>query len=366
MAEENLGELSYNGEKVEEWKKTVQDLNYLHDMIYPTILEKKVDGSWKRVHPDFPDVAGILPNELDAGYKAMEFVRNHQDKINPQKCNREETSALDVVQTTYKFMAVCVSRVKIYDLYQTLINELTELTTKECSGSVALLKLKHKKAQEKTAKENLEDEIMTKFSQFEDSKSKVMETLKLFKTASSCLAKDEGLVFNRKFNRNEYLNYWRLMEEYKIHGSTSIETYLKDQEALWTDVLSSLAEKPATQETQEKMSGLEAMMKALAESLSSNKKEDQDRSKKREVERVNRKYSVFQELCKDAKELAEDAGLEELQSTASELRSLQRELKEAQFNPDIDMSDEVKTYIDRKCSLEKELIHRIEAVEGVI
>ena len=234
MAEENLGELSYNGEKVEEWKKTVQDLNYLHDMIYPTVLEKDTRGGWKRVHPDFPDVAGILPNKLDAGYKALEFVREHQDKINPQKCNREETSALDVVQTTHKFMEIMVARVKIYDLYQTLINELTELTTKECSGSVALLKLKHKKAQEKTAKENLEDEIMTKFSQFEDSKSKVMETLKLFKTASSCLAKDEGLVFNRKFNRNEYLNYWRLMEEYKIHGSTSIETYLKDQEALWT------------------------------------------------------------------------------------------------------------------------------------
>ena len=50
----------------------------------------------------------------------------------------------------------------------------------------------------------------------------------------------------------------------------------------------------------------------------------------------------------------------------SKSRSLLRELRKAQFNPDIDMSDEAKTYIDRKCSLEKELIHRIEAVEGVI
>ena len=212
------------------------------------------------------------------------------------------------------------------------------------------------------AKEKLEDEIMTKFQIFEDSKSKVMETLKLFKTASSCLAKDEGLAFNRKFNRNEYLNYWRLMEEYKIRGVT-IEVYLQDQEALWTDALSSLSEKPATQENQEKMSGLEAMMKALAESLSSNKKEDQDRSKKREVERVNRKYSVFQELTKNAKDLAEDAGIEELQSTVNELRSLQRELKEAQFNPDIDMSEEAKAYIDRKSSLIKELNHRIEVLK---
>ena len=82
MAEENLGELSYNGEKVEEWKKTVQDLNYLHDMIYPTVLEKDTRGGWKRVHPDFPDVAGILPNELDTGYNAFEFVRKNQTQIN--------------------------------------------------------------------------------------------------------------------------------------------------------------------------------------------------------------------------------------------------------------------------------------------
>ena len=65
MAGERQGELCYNGDKNDEWAKTVRDLNHLHDMIYPTVLEKKVDGSWKRVHPDFPDVAGMLPNELD-------------------------------------------------------------------------------------------------------------------------------------------------------------------------------------------------------------------------------------------------------------------------------------------------------------
>ena len=362
MAGERQGELCYNGDKNDEWVKTVRDLNHLHDMIYPTVLEKKVDGSWKRVHPDFPDVAGILPNELDPGYNAFEFVRKHQDKINPEKANREEKKALDVVQTTHKYMDICVSRVKIYDLYQTMINEITELTTREHSSTVALLKIKLKKAKEESEREKIEDEIMTKFTSFEEAKSKVTDSLKLFKNASSCLAKEEGLAFNRKFNRNEYINYWKLLEEYKIRGVT-IEVYLQDQEALWTDALSSLADKPATQETQEKMSGLEAMMKALAESLSSNKKEDQDRSKKREVERVNRKYSVFQELCKDAKDLAEDAGLEELQSTASELRSLQRELKESQFNPDIDMSVEAKEFIERKSSLIKTLFQRIEVLK---
>ena len=362
MAEDNQGELSYNGEKPEEWAKAISDINKLAIEIYPTLLEKKLDGSWKRVHPDFPDVAGILPNELDPGYNAFEFVRKNQTQINTEKCNREETRALDVVQTTHKFMEIMVARVKIYDLYGTVINELTELSTKECNGSVHLLRLKHKRAADTATKETLEEDIMQKFSEYEEIKSKVQETLKLFKTASSCLAKDEGLVFNRKFNRNEYINYWRLMEEYKIRGVT-IEVYLQDQEALWTDALSSLADKPATQETQEKMSGLEAMMKALAESLSSNKKEDQDRSKKREVERVNRKYSVFQELCKDAKDLAEDAGLEELQSTASELRSLQRELKESQFNPDIDMSVEAKEFIERKSSLIKTLFQRIEVLK---
>ena len=90
MTEENQGEFCFNGDKNDEWLKTVQDLNYLHDMIYPTVLEKDTKGGWKRVHPDFPDIAGILPNEMDPGYKAMEFVQKHVDMINPEKANREE------------------------------------------------------------------------------------------------------------------------------------------------------------------------------------------------------------------------------------------------------------------------------------
>ena len=45
-----------------------------------------------------------------------------------------------------------VARKKIYDLYGTVINELTELSTKECNGSVALLKLKHKRAADTATK----------------------------------------------------------------------------------------------------------------------------------------------------------------------------------------------------------------------
>ena len=109
---------------------------------------------------------------------------------------------------------------------------------------------------------------MKRFRDFEEIKSKVVETLKLFKNCSSCLAAEEGLVFNKRFNRNQYINYWKLEEEYKIHGET-IEVYFQDQETHWTDTLSSLAEKPA--EAQEKMVGLEAIVKTLAESLNSTK-----------------------------------------------------------------------------------------------
>ena len=154
--QENQGEYCYNGDLTEEWKKHVEELNKLHDVIYPSVLEKDTRGGWKRVHPDFPDVAGVAPGELDPGYNAMEFVRKHQDQINPDKANRAEKSALDVVQATHKFMGICVNRVKIHDLYQTLINELTELTTKECNSSVVLLKIKY----QKTKEEKLGDQIM--------------------------------------------------------------------------------------------------------------------------------------------------------------------------------------------------------------
>ena len=351
--EEHQGELCYNGELKEEWDQHVHQLNHLHDVIYPSVLEKGTRGEWKRVHPDFPDVAGVAATELDPGYKAFEFLKKHKDKINPTKASRAEKSALDVVQTTQKYMDICVSRVKMHGLYTTLINELTELTTKEHSSSVVLLKLKY----QKTKEERLEDEIMKRFTDFEELKSKVMETLKLFKDSSSCMAAEEGLTFNKRFNRNQYINYWKLDEEYRIHGAT-IDVYLQDQETLWTDALSSLAERPA--QPQEKMVGLEAIVKTLAESLNSNKNNDLDRLKKKEVERINRKLSVFQELCKEAKASADDACLEELLSMVSEIKNSQRELKEAQFNPDIDMSDETKLYINGKSSLIKELNHRIE------
>ena len=199
--QEKQGEFCYNGELIEEWKKHVEELNKLHDIIYPNLLEKDTRGGWKRVHPDFPDVAGVTAMELDPGYNAFEFVDKHQDKINTEKANREEKSALDVVQTTHKFMVICVNRVKIYDLYQTLINELTELTTKECNSSVTLLKLRHQKTKDEKTQERLEEEIMKKFTDFEETKSKVMDTIKLFKNASRCLASEEGLIFNKKFNR---------------------------------------------------------------------------------------------------------------------------------------------------------------------
>ena len=240
-------EFCYNGELKEEWDQHVQQLNHLHDVIYPSVLEKGTRGEWKRVHPDFPDVAGVAATELFPGYKAFEFVKKHQDKINPEKANRQEKSALDVVQTTQKFMDICVNRVKIHGLYSTLINELTELTTKGHNSSVVLLKLKYLRTKE----ERLEDEIMKRFRDFEKIKTKVLGTLKLFKNAYSCLAAEEGLAFDKRFNRNPYhpssnpyINYWKFEEEYRIHGET-MEVYLQHQETLWIDALSFLAEKPA-------------------------------------------------------------------------------------------------------------------------
>ena len=129
--QENQGEYCYTGDLTEEWKKHVDELSKLHDVIYPTVLEKDSRGGWKRVHPDFPDVAGVEAIELDPGYNAFEFMEKHRDKINPGKANRAEKSALDVVQSTQKYMEICVNRVKIHGLYSTLINELTELTTKD-------------------------------------------------------------------------------------------------------------------------------------------------------------------------------------------------------------------------------------------
>ena len=40
MSTNQEGELCYNGDKPEEWNKHVVELNKLHDIIYPSVLEK--------------------------------------------------------------------------------------------------------------------------------------------------------------------------------------------------------------------------------------------------------------------------------------------------------------------------------------
>ena len=360
----STGEYCYNGDLDNEWLKTVQSLNHLHDIIYPQILEKGVRGNWKKVHSDYPEVDGVAASELNPGYEALEFIRKHQDKINPEKGTREEKSALDVAQTTEKFLKICRSRANVHLAYQTFVSELTNLSTKEFNSSVVLLKVRFQKAKDPKQKEKYEEDIIGKYDEFEKAKKKSMEVQALFKNASSRLAREEDLHFNVSFNRNEYLNYLVFERDYRIRGVT-LEVYLQDQEVLWSDVLSYLTETPAEHlnPPQEQAAGLETMVKTLTESLNSSKNSDLERSKDKAVERVNIKLKLFRELCKEAKDTVLSAGLEELQSTVRELKGIQRELKEAQFDPNIEMSSETKEFLKEKTSFIREINKQIETLK---
>ena len=72
---------------------------------------------------------------------------------------------------TAKFMKIMIARVKVHGVYETIVSESKEVSSKEYDSSVMLMKLKAKKCTGRE-KENLEADILTRASEFKKSKSK--------------------------------------------------------------------------------------------------------------------------------------------------------------------------------------------------
>ena len=201
------------------------------------------DSVWRleRVHPDFPEINGLDLRELQPGFDAMKFILEETDaNFDISKANRDEKSALEVVDATAHFMEIMTHRVQVRDIYEKIIPESTEMQTKEFNNSVLVKKIKYLKARDDDVnKELLAEEINARSEAYEEAKEKMMKTLDLFKNSSKELAKQEGLVFNDKFNKNQYLNYYQFVK-LKDWKNKNLKDYLDDQEECWKDVLKAL------------------------------------------------------------------------------------------------------------------------------
>ena len=151
----------YLGQRPQLWPKHVDALNVLHASVLPKVLEKTVSGGWKRVHPDFPEINGLDLRELQPGFDAMKFILEETDaNFDISKANRDEKSALEVVDATAHFMEIMTHRVQVRDIYEKIIPESTEMQTKEFNNSVLVKKIKYLKARDDDVnKELLAEEI---------------------------------------------------------------------------------------------------------------------------------------------------------------------------------------------------------------
>ena len=338
----------YSGEDDEGFSNAIREINKLQDTIYPVILQKGTQGNWKCVHPDYPDIDGFYRAALEPGDVAFQFIRREMSNIDKSVANREETRALDAVELTYKFMKIMVDRTKVYDLYTTIVDEATKVSTLEHNSSVTLLKIQHQQGKTEGQKNKASDAMLQRYSKYEEAKGRLEDTASLFKKASCCVAEEEGKTFNEKFNRNEYINYWVFVRNFKIKGKP-YEEYLKEQETLWNDALQSLTQDSTKPTEQSNTTGLEDMVKKLAECISQNKAEDAEqaaqKASKLKIERVNRKLRVFQEICTEAEQNFENATLEELQGSLKEIKELQLQLREEAHEGDIQFKEKAQNYI---------------------
>ena len=195
-------ESCYTGENIEKWKKSVKDINYLHEEVFPKIISKGHSQEWSKVVPSFPlgpFISGKFEiKELDDGYEAIDFFKSEAEFIDINKATRTEKSALEIQKFAPRFMKIFQTRIVAWEMHSTLRKEFTELRTKEYGLEVQSMKIDHQTA-DGPAKLNLTKEINNRFKEYKTRKATVEDTIKIFRLSSEGVAQAEGLAFNEKF-----------------------------------------------------------------------------------------------------------------------------------------------------------------------
>ena len=320
----------YLGKRTQLWLKHVDDLNDLHASVLPKVLEKTLAGGWKRVHPDFPEMNGLDIQELAPGFDAMNFIIEETDaKFDLSKANRDEKNAMDVCKSAGHFMEIMMHRIKVRDFYEKINPESTEMQTKEYNNSVLVKKIEYLKARDDEAKQvQLCNEIMERFNAYEEAKTKMKNALVLFRESSRELAKVEGFVFNEKFNKNQYLNYYQFIK-LNDWNNKKLKVYWEEQDECWNDVLKALD-----------ISNSESKRDTQPPSDLNSSRESSEETRKREKQkRYDHKFQVLNKSCKEVHSEISMATLEEHQGNLRELQDMLRELKELSYDPEIKVSD---------------------------
>ena len=359
MAGENGDEVvqpCYKGQQPQEWARHMQALNNLHTSVYPCVLEKGTSGDWKRVHQAFPDLEGFNAEELKPGQQAMEFVLTEFANFDTAKATREEKNALDVFNSTRKFMKIMKERQRVKDLYNKVIPAIENLKTKEYNNSVLVMKVKYHRATG-DSKVELEEKLLERSQAFEDFLGKFYEALEDFKKGSKEMAQLEQVPFNEKFNKYQYINYIQFVKQSTIKNK-SINGYLDEQQVCWADCLACL-----DKDSQE-ASRVERDPQPPLDPISSRESFEESR-KKEKLSQFKHKLHLYKDSHQEAESGLRRATLEELQANLKELTDVQRELALALYDPEVgqDVSENWKQFIKDSKQLLREITQRITEIQ---
>ena len=132
-----------------------------------------------------------------------------------------------------------LDQVKIEGIFNKLISLGEKFENVEYNNTTLFLKIKHQRAEEGKEKEILEEKLLTRFQGFEENKNQFLDTLDQFKNVKSNLTEEEDLTYYENLGERNCFSFHQFESKSKL-GDKKIWEYLKTQDKIWSELLTSL------------------------------------------------------------------------------------------------------------------------------
>ena len=341
MAVENEN-TCYSGQNIQQWQNAVTTINDSHVNLFPKLLEKGIQGNWKKVNPNYPKIEGIDKNSVTSCIEAYKFVNQENGNIDQEKAENDEKKALDHYKITKDFVKIIDMRDKLLKVYGKLTDEIEEIQIHQFDNSVQIILIEHQTGDEKLKNET-KQKIMDRVKAYINLKSKIEKTLKMFKSSSKNLAEQEGSNFDEKFNKNEYLNYFQFTKNFLIDDKSIME-YFREQEVKWSDPLMYLRSQSSGE--------VKPMMSEI----------QNPKGKESDIGKFEQKMKVFKNFCEKAEIALSENNVEDLKTHIKRIQKTQEDLYDLQFSSDIKMSKDDEMTMEKSEKLTRNINIRIEDI----
>lgn len=225
-----------------------------------------------------------------------------------------------------------LDQVKIEGIFNKLISLGEKFENVEYNNTTLFLKIKHQRAEEGKEKEILEEKLLTRFQGFEENKNQFLDTLDQFKNVKSNLTEEEDLTYYENLGERNCFSFHQFESKSKL-GDKKIWEYLKAQDKIWSELLTSL--------DNTRKQGAPMQQGDFTESQETETKE-KSKIKQRKLEL---KIKMFEDECAQATEDQNKANKTELKMILEDIREIQKEIGEMIYDPEITVTEEISSAI---------------------